>query len=88
MKPQPKDNEENKAFWDTEEVIAEVPKGEHTKYVISRCSKDGKTYVSVREHYNKTSDPTWRPSPKGMSIPLGIPELAEKIIAAMGKAAY
>ena len=55
-------------FWDERELVVEIENGEHSKFVVDRCKKAGKDYVSIREFWNTKSDPEWRPGKSGMAI--------------------
>ena len=70
------------AYWTREEVIAEISKNDTSKYIVSRCEKDGRKFINVREWYCTRNDPTWKPAKSGMAIPVenGI---AEKTLEAM-----
>lgn len=57
------------SFWDGVELIGEVTKSEHSKIKVERCTKSGKTYINMREWYNKSSDLEWKPGKSGMAIP-------------------
>lgn len=57
-------------YWDTEVLMPEIQKGEHAKYVVSACTKDGKPYVNIREWYNTQKDPEFKPGRSGMSFPV------------------
>ena len=59
------------AFWDEEKFVGEVKKDDFAKYVINLCKKNGKEYITIREWYITSSNPVWRPSKNGMSLPPG-----------------
>jgi len=72
-------------FWDSEEPIREISKGETSKYCVHYVTRQGNSYINVREWYCTRNDPTWKPAKAGMAIPLnevGI-ELAETVLNAM-----
>lgn len=66
------------SFWDSEEVLAEVDKGEERIYV-KRVTKGTRTYIDVRTFWLDDTD-EWRPSKKGIAIPI---ELASRIAEAI-----
>lgn len=37
---------------------------------ISLTTFKGKTYVDIRKFYSTSEDPNWKPTPKGVSVPL------------------
>lgn len=55
-------------FWDSEELIAEVPKGRDQIHVKA-VTKKGKAYVDVRVFYLNDID-EWAPTSKGVTIPV------------------
>lgn len=57
-------------FWDSEEIVAEVPKNHFEKYVISACRKGARAYVNVREWYEK--DGQFFPGKAGVALPLSV----------------
>ena len=68
-----KDTSKSKGgYWDAETIVAELPKDDFAKYVVSACVKNGKKFVNVREWYHTSYDPTWKPSKSGMAIPVGV----------------
>ena len=66
------------AFWDREEVLDEVEKGEE-RIFIKRVSKGSRTYIDVRTFWLDDDD-EWRPSKKGIAIPI---ELADRVAEAI-----
>jgi saccharopine dehydrogenase-like NADP-dependent oxidoreductase len=67
-------------YWDKEEVIGEVMKGEHTKFVMKRCSRNGKQYLVIWDHYNSTNDPEWKFGKHGITIPLSDPGVLGSLV--------
>lgn len=66
------------AFWDREEVLAELDKGEE-KIFVKRVSKGSKSYIDVRTFWLDDDD-EWKPSKKGIAIPIDLAsEVAEAI---------
>jgi hypothetical protein len=75
-------------YWDSEEVLCEVPKSEKAMVRISHTIKNGRDYLNVREFYCTSNDPTWKPSKSGMTFPLNNDssiEIANVIQAAVVK---
>lgn len=72
------------AYWDEEVVVEEIPKGELAKYIVSRCKKGGKEYINIREWYCTRTDPTWRPSKAGMTLPPG--DVTKHVLNALAEA--
>lgn len=70
------------AFWDSEEVLAEVEKGDE-RIFVKRVSKGSRTYIDVRTFWLDDDD-EWKPSKKGIAIPI---ELAEEIAEAIHQGA-
>lgn len=68
------------AFWDEEVVLAELEKGAERIYV-KRVAKGGRTYIDIRTFWCDEED-EWRPSKKGIAIPV---ELARDVVAAIEK---
>lgn len=58
-------------YWDSEFVVAEVHRTPLSKYVVSKCTKAGKTVINLREWYCTASDPNWKPSKNGITVPQG-----------------
>ncbi len=66
------------AFWDKEEVVAEIDKNDRgEKIIIKNCEKRGKKYVDVRTYYLK--DGELSPG-KGIAIP---DDLADEVAQAI-----
>ena len=57
-------------YWDAEVVVAEIPKDDFAKYVVSKCAKGGKEYINLREWYHTRNDATWKPAKAGAAIPV------------------
>jgi hypothetical protein len=57
-------------YWDKEQLYAAVSRSTTSEYRISLCQKGDKQYVHIREWYCTKSDPTWKPSKQGMSLPI------------------
>lgn len=67
------------AFWDKEEVVAEIDKNDRgEKIIIKNCEKRGKKYVDVRTYY---IDKVGELAPgKGIAIP---DDLADEVAQAI-----
>lgn len=68
------------SFWDHEIVLAELDKGTERIYV-KRVVKGSRTYIDIRTFWADDED-EWRPSKKGIAIPV---ELAEEVAEAIRK---
>lgn len=55
-------NSEVKKYWDSETVVGEIQKSEHSKIVVSDCEKDGKKFIKLTTWYNTKADDTFKPS--------------------------
>lgn len=66
------------SFWDSEQVLAEVDKGTE-KIFVKRVTKSGRSYIDVRTFWLGDDD-EWKPSKKGIAIPL---ELANDVAEAI-----
>ena len=69
------------AYWNIEKIVAEVERSPLSKYVVSDCVKGDKRVVNLREWYRTSSDPTWKPSKNGLTLPHG--DVARQVINAM-----
>lgn len=72
-------------YWDAEVIIAEILKANFAKYIISKCAKDGKEYINLREWYHTRHDATWKPAKAGAIIPVSN-GVAKGVITALMKA--
>lgn len=68
------------AFWDSEDILAEIDKGTE-RIFVKRVTKGERAYIDVRTFWLDDSD-EWRPSKKGIAIPV---DLAEDVAAAIQK---
>ncbi len=68
------------AFWDSEEILAELDKGAE-RIFVKRVSKGNRTYIDIRTFWADDED-EWRPSKKGIAVPV---ELAQDVAAAIEK---
>lgn len=59
--------------WDNYKHLGEVLKSDRTKLVFELVARDGVKYLNIREWYCRKTDNVWRPSLKGLSIPIAIP---------------
>jgi hypothetical protein len=59
---------ENK-YWDTEEFVGETLKSETSKFLVHRCTRGGKNFITVREWYKTKTSTLWFPSKNGISLP-------------------
>lgn len=72
---------EKQRIWDNYKVVAEIPKSDRLKLVISAGVRDGVKVVSIREFYFVKRDNAWKPGRDGITVPLMIPtEKGTKII--------
>ncbi len=71
-------------FWDSEETIARVGKAgtKGTYYLIKKVSKGKKSYVDIREHYDR-KDGSSQHTTKGSAVPV---ETVAELIAALQQA--
>lgn len=58
--------------WDNNIVIGETPMSDRTKLVVAASVRDGYRYINLREFYLKKSTKEWKPSLKGICIPLTV----------------
>lgn len=70
----------NNSYWDEEIIIAEIPKDTYSKYIVSQCTKNGKTFINLREWYCTSKDPQFKPAKAGAAIPV---RLAEQVAQAL-----
>lgn len=68
------------AFWDSEEVLAELDKGSE-RIFVKKVAKGARQYIDVRTFWLDDSD-EWRPSKKGIAIPV---DLAKEVAEAITK---
>lgn len=66
------------SFWDSEEVLGEIDKGDE-RIFVKRVTKGKRAYIDVRTFWLGDDD-EWKPSKKGIAIPL---ELAEDVAQAI-----
>lgn len=73
-----------KAFWDSEKVLGDVAKAgtKSTFYRLKAVTKNGRSYVDVREHYTK-ADGSEQYTTKGSAVPVeNLRELTDALITA------
>jgi hypothetical protein len=57
-------------FWDSEELIGKLVKNSREEIHIKKVEKKGKQYVDIRVFWFDSSSDEFRPSQKGVAIPL------------------
>jgi hypothetical protein len=67
-------------FWDSEETVGEVMKGEHTKIVLKRCTRNGRKYLVMWDHYNSENNPEWKWGKNGITICLEDPSVLVNLV--------
>ncbi len=72
------------SFWDSEETVVRVDKAgtKSTYYLIKKVSKGKKSYVDIREHYER-KDGSSQHTTKGSAVPV---ENVEEVISALREA--
>lgn len=64
------------AFWDKEDLIGKITKNNHEEIHVKQVSKSGKDYVDIRVFWYDSNDDSWKPSQKGVAVPMdALPEL-------------
>ena len=58
------------SFWDKEELLGSITKNSREEIQIKQVSKNGREYVDIRTFWYDSSDDTYKPSQKGVAIPL------------------
>lgn len=67
-------------FWDNEELIGKIEKNQREEIQIKKVSKGGREYIDIRTFWFDGNDDTFKPSQKGLAIPMErISELKEII---------
>ncbi|NLE25733.1 MAG: transcriptional coactivator p15 [Clostridiaceae bacterium] len=57
-------------FWDSEELISKFVKNSREEIQIKKVSKNSKSYVDIRTFWYDSKSDEYRPSQKGVAIPL------------------
>ncbi|HOK43427.1 MAG TPA: transcriptional coactivator p15/PC4 family protein [Thermoclostridium caenicola] len=57
-------------FWDNEELLGKFVKNSREEIHIKRVSKNGREYVDIRTFWYDSKSDEFRPSQKGLAIPL------------------
>lgn len=66
-------------FWDTQDIIIEKEKNKREKIVVSKCTRQNKTYLDFRIHAKK--DDSYVPTSKGINLEIDkAKELLQEII--------
>lgn len=64
------------SFWDKEELLGTVTKNSREEIHVKKVSKNGKEYVDIRTFWYDPDEDTYKPSQKGVTVPLEVvPEL-------------
>jgi len=58
-------------FWDSEKVLASIPKADSKLIKISLCEKQMKKYINIREFYFDSGN-NLRPGKSGIAIPMDL----------------
>ncbi|NLX76343.1 MAG: transcriptional coactivator p15 [Clostridiaceae bacterium] len=58
------------SFWDKEELLGSITKNSREEIQIKQVSKNGREYVDIRTFWYDSNDDTYKPSQKGVAIPL------------------
>lgn len=71
------------SFWDKEELIGKITKNNREEIHVKQVSKGGKEYVDIRVFWYDGNDDTYKPSQKGVAVPIDalseLKEILEKI---------
>lgn len=71
------------SFWDKEELIGKITKNNREEIQVKQVAKSGKEYVDIRVFWYDSNDDTYKPSQKGVAVPLDalseLKEILEKI---------
>ncbi|HBR02862.1 MAG TPA: transcriptional coactivator p15 [Ruminiclostridium sp.] len=57
-------------FWDSEELLGKFVKNSREEIHIKKVSKNSKSYVDIRTFWFDSKSDEFRPSQKGLAIPL------------------
>ncbi len=57
-------------FWDSEEIIGKFVKNSREEIQIKKVAKNNKTYLDIRVFWFDSKSDEFRPSQKGVAIPL------------------
>ncbi|NLM11486.1 MAG: transcriptional coactivator p15 [Clostridiaceae bacterium] len=58
------------SFWDKEKLLGKITKNSREEIHIKQVSKNGRDYVDIRTFWYDSNDNTYKPSQKGLAIPL------------------
>lgn len=57
-------------FWDSEELLGKFVKNSREEIHIKKVTKNTKSYVDIRTFWFDSKDDDFKPSQKGLAIPL------------------
>ncbi len=57
-------------FWDSEEIVGKFVKNSREEIQIKKVAKNNKTYLDIRVFWFDSKSDEFRPSQKGVAIPL------------------
>ncbi len=57
-------------FWDSEELLGKFVKNSREEIHIKKVTKNSKSYVDIRTFWFDSNSDEFRPSQKGLAIPL------------------
>ena len=69
-------------FWDSEELLGKFVKNSREEIHIKKVAKNTKSYIDIRVFWYDSNADEFRPSQKGVAIPL---EFAEELISVLKK---
>lgn len=60
-------------IWDNHRNLGEIRKSDNLKLSVDLVARGGVKYLSIREWYKKKGSDEFRPSAKGVVIPIKVP---------------
>lgn len=58
------------SFWDKEELLGKITKNSREEIHIKKVSKNSRDYIDIRTFWYDSNDDTYKPSQKGLAIPM------------------
>ncbi len=66
------------AFWDKEEILGKITKNSREEIQVKQVTKNGREFIDIRTFWYDSNDDSFKPSQKGLAIPVdSISELRE-----------
>lgn len=67
-------------FWEKEDLVGKIEKNNKEEIHVKKVEKNGRQYVDIRIFWMEKESNDFKPSPKGIAIPVEIFETFKEVI--------